>query len=477
MLADPNDTILALASAAGPGARAIVRLSGPQSLEIVRSVFTTSEHIDPQCRRMCAGEIQLTGVASSLPGWLYHFPVPHTYTGQAMVELHTISSPPLIELLIAQLLEAGARAAQPGEFTLRAFLAGKRDLPRAEAVHAVISAGNRDELTGALAQLAGGVTRPLEGLRDDLLNLLADVEAQLDFTEEGLEFVGIKETLLRLSKGMAQLTTLQRQLERRSTGERPFRAVLVGEPNAGKSSLFNALGGAALVSPQPGTTRDYLVARIELDGVTVELVDTAGWQDAGDEIGRQAQSLGRSQSHDADLLLLCVEARRPSPPGPVSHAVGEGESSAPPLPLSHAVGEGETFAPPLPQLRERGPGGEGVPILSLATKCDLAEPAAGMLATSAVSGLGLPELRARIAGIAKARRQPSLAPSLSRCRHHVAVSLEHLRKAHSIVLFEEPPELLALELRGALQQLGEMVGAIYTEDLLDRIFSRFCIGK
>src|SRR5262249_60568357 len=134
------------------------------------------------------------------------------YTGQCMVELHTISSPPLIELLIAELLQEGARAAQPGEFTLRAFLAGKRDLPRAEAVHAVIHSGNRQELTQALAQLAGGVTRPLEGLREDLLNLLADVEAQLDFTEEGLEFVGVEDTLLRLAKGMAQLTTLQRQL-------------------------------------------------------------------------------------------------------------------------------------------------------------------------------------------------------------------------------------------------------------------------
>ena len=188
MLADPDDTIVALASAAGPGARAIVRLSGPKSLTIAGSLFTSVEAIDPSSRRMYPGEIRLNGIASSLPGRLYHFPAPHTYTGQEMVELHTISSPPLVELLIAQLLQAGARAAQPGEFTLRAFLVGKCDLPRAEAVHAVISAGNRDDLTQALAQMAGGVTRPLEGLRDDLLNLLDDVEAQLDFSEEGLEF-------------------------------------------------------------------------------------------------------------------------------------------------------------------------------------------------------------------------------------------------------------------------------------------------
>ncbi|HLW65248.1 MAG TPA: tRNA modification GTPase [Gemmataceae bacterium] len=444
MLADLNDTIIALASAAGPGARAIVRLSGPRALEIAVSLFTSPETIDSNQRRMHAGDIRLSGLASPLPGWLYHFPAPQTYTGQEMVELHTISSPPLVELLIAQLLQAGARAAQPGEFTLRAFLGGKRDLPRAEAVHAVISAGDRDDLTQALAQLAGGVTRPLEGLRDDLLNLLADVEAQLDFTEEGLEFVDINETLLRLTKGMAQLTSLQRQLDQRATSERPFRAVLIGEPNAGKSSLFNALGGTALVSPQPGTTRDYLVARVTMDGVAVELVDTAGWQEADDAIGQQAQSLSHLQSHDADLLLLCHEA---------------GNTNSPLSPWG------------------RGEGGEGITVLHLATKCDLAEPAAGLHATSAITSQGLPELRSRIAEQAKSRRQPSLAPSLSRCRHHVATGLDHLRKAHSIVLFEEPPELLAVELRGALQQLGEMVGAIYTEDLLDRIFSRFCIGK
>ena len=371
-----------------------------------------------------------------MPADLLVWPAPRTYTGQEMAELHTISSPPLLELLIAELLNAGARAAQPGEFTLRAFLAGKRDLPRAEAVQAVIAAGNRQELKHALAQLAGGMTQPLSGLRDDLLNLLADVEAALDFSEEDVQFVASEEVLHRLAAGLARLTSLRRQLQERATAERPFRGALVGPTNAGKSSLFNALGGVALVSATPGTTRDYLTQRLEIDGIPIELIDTAGWRETGDAIEHQAQELGAAEARDADLLLLCREA-------------------------------GQPHTQPL----------EANTVL-IATKCDLVgTPANGGLPTSAYTGKGLRELKALLVERAKARPQPALAPSLSRCRHHVEACLEHLRKAHSCVLFEEPAEVLALELRGALDQLGEMVGAIYTDDLLDRIFSRFCIGK
>src|SRR5260370_12563049 len=151
---DPADTIVALASAAGPGARGIVRLSGPRAIEIARSVFTLSTPFDSTRRACNAGEIRLPNLHSAMPADLLLWPAPRTYTGQEMAELHTVSSPPLLELLVAQLLNAGARAAQPGEFTLRAFLAGKRDLPRAEAVQAVIAAGKPPELTQALSQLA-----------------------------------------------------------------------------------------------------------------------------------------------------------------------------------------------------------------------------------------------------------------------------------------------------------------------------------
>src|SRR5262249_45298261 len=177
------------------------------------------------------------------------------------------------------------------------------------------AARDRTELSTALAQMAGGVTQPLTGLRDDLLNLLADVEAALDFADEDIQFVGRDDTLHRLAAGLARLTTVRRQLDQRAAAEGPFRAALVGKPNVGKSSLFNALGGVALVSPMPGTTRDYLVQRLEISGVIIELVDTAGGQPPKDPVEQQAQALGSAQADDADLVLHCFEAGSPPPLG------------------------------------------------------------------------------------------------------------------------------------------------------------------
>jgi tRNA modification GTPase len=444
MLPDPADTIVALSTAPGPGARAVVRLTGPASFPVVARIFTAAEPVASDRRRVYAGSVRLADVAAPLPTDLYVWPAPRTYTGQDLVELHTLSCPPLIELLVAQLLGGGARAAQPGEFTLRAFLAGKLDLPRAEAVLGVIEAGGRDELKQALAQLAGGVTRPLDGLREDLLNLLADVEASLDFGDEDIRFVGQDELLHRLAKGLALVTLVQKQLAQRTVAGRCFRAVLAGRPNAGKSSLFNALtGAAALVSPEPGTTRDYLVRKLNLDGVAIELVDTAGRRRAGSAIEEQAQAFGSEQADRADLVLLCVEAGRPA----------TAEEAAQ---LARAT---------------------GAAVVGVATKCDLAPAPSGWLATSAWAGSGLEELRRLLAEKAQAHQPPALAPSVSRCRHHVDACLENLRRAHAVVLYEDPVEILALELRGALDELGALVGAVYTDDLLDRVFSRFCIGK
>jgi tRNA modification GTPase len=221
--------------------------------------------------------------------------------------------------------------------------------------------------------------------------------------------------------------------------------VLAGRPNAGKSSLFNVLAGEsfALVSPEPGTTRDYLKRRLDLGDVWVELIDTAGRQAPQGTLDEQAQSLGRSQAEQADLILLCLEA-------------------------------GQTLSDQEEELlhRPRPPAA-----LLIATKCDLNHQALGEVKTSAATGAGLERLRTLLAERIRQQSPAALAPSLSRCRHHVRACLEHLEQAQQMAVTGEPPELLALQLRGALDELGALVGAIYTDDLLDRIFTRFCIGK
>lgn len=469
---DLQDTIVALSSALGPGARAIVRITGKRAWDVARACFQGQEPCPQRIQRgRWHGMIELRDVTAPLPAELLVWPAPRTYTGQDLVEIHTLSSPPLVDALIAHLLRLGARPAEAGEFTLRAFLAGKLDLTQAEAVLAVIEASTNDELKTALEQLAGGMSRPLQVLREDLLGLLAEVEAGLDFTEEDLSFISREELSRRLDKARQSLEELQSQMEKRGLSGRAFRVVLTGRANAGKSSLFNALAGQALalVSPEPGTTRDYLIQRASIDGMDIELIDTAGGEasntpsqpspDSGEgrvgvcssperDITLQAQEARRQQLAQADLLLVCLDA---------------------------------TQAVSAEELRMLSVG-NSVPARGVWTKCDLLESDAALpidlLRTSAVNGQGLATVWSLVAECARqARRPSSLAPSLSRCRHHLEAALDHVQQATAIVEHQEPPELLALELRLALEQIGEMVGAIYTEDLLDRIFSQFCIGK
>jgi tRNA modification GTPase len=310
-------------------------------------------------------------------------------------------------------------------------------------VHAVVAAGTDADLTAALTQLAGGVTQPLHAVRDDLLNLLADLEAALDFADEDIEFVGKPEALVRISAALARLTNLRRQLDGREVSGRAVRVALVGAPNAGKSSLFNALAGtaAALVSPEAGTTRDYLTARLALDGIDVELIDTAGRAAAADAIEEQAQRLGAGQAARADVVVWCAEP-------------------------------GTSFAD------EAGIAARGGEVMKVRTKADLApETEEGTVSASVIRPGGVVELRAVLAERVGALARPPLAPSQSRCRHHLDACAADLTAAHRHLALDDPPELAALAVRGAVGQLGEMVGAVYTTDLLDRIFSRFCIGK
>lgn len=441
-----DDTIVAVATAAGPGPRAIVRLSGPAAFAAVRSV---APGLPIPAARVLVADVALSvpGFAGPVPADVYLWPAPRTYTGQDVAEVHTVGGPPVVEGLTAALLAAGARPAGPGEFTLRAFLAGKKDLTQAEAVLAVVDAGTDADLHAALTQLAGGVTKPLQLLRNDLLDLLADVEAALDFADEDIEFVAQAAVLTRVVAGLAHLANLNRQLADRTVSGQSVRVVLVGAPNAGKSSLFNALAGrpAALVSPTAGTTRDYLTVSLAVGGVPVELTDTAGRGTALDSIDADAQALGTARAEAAEVVVWCV-----------------------------SLGDLLTEPAPVPP-----PGRPAARVLA-ATKSDL-HPAAdappGWVVTSAVTADGLARLLPALTDAVTAAARPPLAPSQARCRAHVTAATMALRRAHEHAREADPPELLALALREALAEVGALAGAVYTNDLLDRIFGRFCIGK
>ena len=465
---DPQDTIAAIASPAGAAARGIVRLSGPRAIDCVEQVWHSlpdgSQSLAALRRpMMVAGELRLDGFDSAVPSDLYVWPGARSYTRQLSVEIHTIGSPPILQGVLRTVCRCGARMAGPGEFTLRAFLAGRLDLTQAEAVLGVIDARDRRQLDIALAQLAGGLAGPLHQLRGDLLDLLAHLEAGLDFVEDDIEFVSRDQIEREVSSALVQVQGLVERTTARAVLGEAVRVVLVGRPNVGKSSLFNRLLGesAALVSSAAGTTRDYLTGELTIADIRLELVDTAGFfpdtepgnsaldppPDVGIEAaGRRAALRARSQ---ADIELLCLDATRP---------LQTWERAQ----IRAASAEQQIVA------------------LMKTDQARAIEPIAGAVPTSSATGQGLDELRDRLRAAAVARRGEAggvVLATAARCHESLRGAAQALAAAHALVTQRAGEELVAAELRAALDDLGQVVGAVYTEDLLDRIFSRFCIGK
>jgi tRNA modification GTPase len=452
-----SDTIAAIASPAGGAGRGIVRLSGPDVRRCLDGVLYG--HPSHELGTMTVASavpvgLSIPGLASAFPAELFLWPDVRSYTGQPTAEIHTLGSQPLLAAALRAICEAGARLAEPGEFTLRAFLAGRIDLTRAEAVLGVIDAADRNALEIALAQLAGGLSSPLQRLRSDLLDLLAGLEAGFDFAEEDLTFISHEELASRLAEAEEAVERLARQMASRQDTQASASVVLVGWPNTGKSSLFNALAGrgAALVSEHPGTTRDYLTAELDLDGQRCLLVDTAGVSpergraSAGPELA--AQEATDSQAGRAEIRLLCLDSSRAM--NPWERGQLEPESNA------FAVVLTKVDAP---------------------RQIDLGRPA---LETSSRTGTGIDRLRRRIAQMLLARgafESRTVAGTAVRCRESLHTAAESLRQAQEVLRAGTGEELVAAELRAALDGLGQVVGAVYTEDVLARIFSRFCVGK
>jgi tRNA modification GTPase len=449
-----DDTIAALASAAGHGARGIIRVSGVRTRAVLETLFSPRETGAAALARTIAwrypGELRISGLRLALAADVYFWPNRRSYTGQPLAELHVISSPPILEAVLSDLFAEGVRPAEPGEFTLRAFLAGRIDLTQAEAVLGVIDAQTDLELQSALEQLAGGLSSSIVRLRGELLDLLADLEAGLDFADEAIEFVSHGALVGRLGLAREGIGSLLEQAAARMRESPKSRVVLAGPPNAGKSTLFNRLVGAnaALVSDVAGTTRDYLAADVAFDGLAVTLIDTAGHEENSDGIGHEAQEHRRRQTSQADLVIWCRAADQPAE---------------------------EPRDACLPAARER--------VLAVTTKCDLVRAPAGSdrgQPVSAHSGEGLRELAlaiaSRLSRPAAGARQ-LVGTTAARSRDCLVEAHSALERALAIARHEKDQELLAIEVRNALDELGKIAGSVYTDDILDRIFSRFCIGK
>jgi tRNA modification GTPase len=458
---DVQDTIAAIATPPAGAARGVVRFSGPAALSIAERLFRpTADQPALATLRVptaLSGQMLLEEPLGPVAAELLVWPTARSYTRQVTVEVHTFGSPPILDAVLAGLIAAGARLAQPGEFTLRAFLAGRLDLTQAEAVLGVIDAQDRRSLDTALGQLAGGLAGPLAAIRGGLLDLLAHLEAGLDFVEEDIEFISAAQLQAELGQAARQIAELAAQMQSRDTAEAICKVVIVGWPNVGKSSLLNALAEAeaALVSPVAGATRDYVARRIEADGVAYELIDTAGVCAAApqDGIDRSAQVMTQQQIEQADLQLLCLDATR--------------EPNA---------WEREQLDR---DLEER---------LIVLTKADVVEDAilgqpdaqaSQWLRVSSVTGAGLAGLRAAIlARLSTHDAETSVVSgTAARCRESLARAAEALTLATAASRQGYGEELVAAELRLALEEIGKVAGVVYTDDVLDRIFSRFCIGK
>ena len=466
-----TDTIVAIATPAGRGGIGVVRVSGERAQPIALSLLSRTRGLEP--RRATFGALRSAAAPDQVVAT--YFPAPASYTGDDVVEISAHGSPVVLRAIVESAIGLGARLAEPGEFTLRAYVNGRMDLMQAEAVADLIDAVTPLQARAAFDQLQGTLTRTIGEIDRRLFDLIARLEASIDFPEEGYHFADPAGVAGEIGAILTQAETLLATSRRGRLVREGFQVAIVGPPNVGKSSLFNALAGAdrAIVTDVPGTTRDLVTETIDLDGLRLTLVDTAGLRDTMDLVETEGVARSRGAAATADLVLLVLDATTPTS----SPIFGLTRTLIPPPTRIIEIENKIDLLPRQPpgasdrcsDLAADGPCDAG-----LGTGCE-------RVPVSAITGQGLGELRQRITealDIELARD----TPAMTNVRHIVLVerARDALTRARQAALADGdalPEEFVLADLQDARDALEEVTGKRAPDDLLAHIFSRFCIGK
>ena len=466
-----EDTIAAIATSPGRGGVGIVRLSGVQAFAIAQQLIPLTPPVLPRvARHAILRDADATRVDDAL---VTYFVSPHSYTGEDVVEIATHGSPVVLDWLLRKLVDAGAKPARAGEFTERAFLHGRMDLTEAEAVRDLIDAQTLEQAKQAAQQMGGSIAAEVRPTKRSLIELIAALEAGIDFAEDDIDTMPASEMARRIAALQPSLRKLLASFSHGRLLREGMRLAIVGKPNAGKSSLFNRLvqRERAIVTATPGTTRDVITEQISLSGVPVELLDTAGLRETDDEAERIGVERSREAIAEADAILLVLDASQSRSAN--DHGDLEELLRGRPVIVVHNKIDLLRQAADLPDSGE-------LQAQTERNDSTLWDPVTlPGVNTSTVSGEGIAALRAHLLSIAQAGTHSSAGGALTNLRQHDAVSRASaaLTRARQAVEARTPHEMVLLDLYECLHALDELTGETTSEDVLNLIFSTFCIGK
>ncbi len=456
MKENPFDTIAAIATAQGEGGVGVIRVSGPGALEVALRRFSVKGPVEE--RRLVYGSILDSNGARLDVGFLVYMPSPRSYTGEDVVELHCHGGPLLLRQALSSIVSSGARPAGPGEFTRRAFLNGKLDLAQAEAVIDLIRARSSLSLSSARGRLEGGLSRRVSAIKAPVVELLAHIEAELDFSEEEIDALSNEAVSSTLSSASSAVEKLLATFNEGRALREGLGVLILGRPNAGKSSLLNVLleEERAIVTAAPGTTRDLIEETVDVRGIPVRLMDTAGLRESADEAEAIGVAKAKGKVDEAGLIVYVVDL--------TADFVEDAEilSGLPSGKTVIAANKADIGSGRLDEAKAAFAGADLVPL-------------------SARSGEGIDDLKDLIfrKATSGASMEAPVGELLASVRHRdcLVKCLESLEAAMHTAAEGLPRELSAADIRAAVASLGEITGETTSEDILDIIFSSFCIGK